>query len=86
MEQRGFEKDGRKGLAGNSGQKLLADDFGICAWGYDSYEALPIQEQVDFEVFGLHAKLFELFAAACLLFAERFDRHAARSHLLRNDH
>ena len=60
------------------GAKLLADDFGVRARRDDSDKALSIDEQIDLDVFGLHAQLFEFFAAACVLLAEGFHRYVAR--------
>src|ERR1017187_5333753 len=63
----------------------LADDFGVGAWGDDADEAVAVEVEIDFEVFGFHYKLIE-FLATRVLAPDRFDGHAAWRQLLRDEH
>jgi len=61
---------------------LFAEDFGVGAGGDEADEAMAVEEEINFEVFGFYAQFIELGATHVLL-SERFDGDGSGGHFLR---
>src|ERR1700730_7901992 len=67
------------------GAGLFADDFGVRGRGYQTHELGPVEEKINFVVFGSYAEFLNFLTVHYLL-AHGIHSDGAGGHLLRNQH